>query len=96
MLIYYWSTLVDKIIIDQESSGKFIHHLSPGAYKDLTKVDFKAMDDVNIKPVGLYGSKYELIHFLKQLEVIDDNMCVFNSCYYLKIVAELDASNLSH
>ncbi|THH11646.1 hypothetical protein EW145_g511 [Phellinidium pouzarii] len=64
--------LVDKIIIAQESSGQFINDLSPGAYKDLTKVDFKAMDNVHVKPLGVYGSKNEIVRFLRTLGVIDD------------------------
>ncbi|KAH8114634.1 hypothetical protein DFH11DRAFT_1508479 [Phellopilus nigrolimitatus] len=64
--------LVDKIIIDQESTGRFINDLKPGAYKDLTKVDFKAMDEIHVKPLGVYGSKSEIVRFLRKLNVIDD------------------------
>ncbi|KAH8114632.1 hypothetical protein DFH11DRAFT_1508603 [Phellopilus nigrolimitatus] len=64
--------LVDKIIIAQESTGRFINDLKPGAYKDLTKVDFKAMDEIHVKPLGVYGSKSEIVRFLRKLNVIDD------------------------
>ncbi|EJD00191.1 uncharacterized protein FOMMEDRAFT_112544 [Fomitiporia mediterranea MF3/22] len=66
--------LVDKVIIDQISVGRFINEISPGAYKDLTKVDFKAMDDLDVMPLGLYGSKDEIISFLREHDAIDDNV----------------------
>ncbi|KAH8114640.1 hypothetical protein DFH11DRAFT_1764593 [Phellopilus nigrolimitatus] len=64
--------LVDKIIIAHESTGRFINDLKPGVYKDLTKVDFKAMDEIHVKPLGVYGSKSEIVRFLRKLNVIDD------------------------
>ncbi|KAJ6620561.1 hypothetical protein B0H10DRAFT_2188402 [Mycena sp. CBHHK59/15] len=64
--------LVDKIIIAQESLKEFINALCPGAYASLIKVDFKALDNLNIKPLGLYGSKSEIISFLSCRGAIDD------------------------
>lgn len=46
------------------------------------------MDYVDIKPVGVYGSKNELIRFLKQLNVIDYYTYVFDFFYCLEIIAE--------
>ncbi|KAL5492779.1 hypothetical protein ACEPAI_4226 [Sanghuangporus weigelae] len=69
--------LVDKIIIDQESTGRFINEMRPGAYKDLTKVDFKALDEVDVKPVGVYGSKSEIVRFLGEQGVLDDEITRF-------------------
>ncbi|KAJ6519114.1 hypothetical protein C8R45DRAFT_851769, partial [Mycena sanguinolenta] len=62
--------LVDKIIIAQESLKELINVLSPGAYASLTKVDFKALDKVHIKVVGVYGSKLEIVAFLTSQGVI--------------------------
>ena len=69
-------TTVDKIIIDQESTGNFINDLCPGAYKNLTKVDFKTMDNLKLKPLGIYGSRTEIVRLFKELNVIDQNTYV--------------------
>ena len=42
----------------------------------MTKVNFKTLDKYVIKPVGVYGSKEEIIRFLLQLGAIDETMCV--------------------
>ncbi|KAJ7763628.1 hypothetical protein DFH07DRAFT_1059276 [Mycena maculata] len=63
--------LVDKIIIAQDSLKELINMLSPGAYASLIKVDFNALDKVAIKPLGLYGSKSEIIAFLSCRGVIN-------------------------
>ena len=67
---------VDKIIISQNSLEAFINSVCPGAYVSMTKVNFKALDDYVIKPVGVYGSKEELVRFLLQLAAIDETMYV--------------------
>ncbi|TFY77300.1 hypothetical protein EWM64_g6712 [Hericium alpestre] len=63
--------LVDKVIIAQDSLRDFINTLSPGSYATLTKVDFKALDKLAIKPVGIYGSKEELVRFLTSIDAVD-------------------------
>ncbi|KAJ7289087.1 hypothetical protein C8J57DRAFT_1459186 [Mycena rebaudengoi] len=65
--------LVDKIIIAQESLKEFINALSPGAYASIIKVDFKALDNLKLKPLGLYGSKTEIVAFLSSRNAIDDD-----------------------
>ena len=67
---------VDKIIIAQDSLKRFLNEISPGAYMSLTKVDFKALDKFQIKPIGIYGSKEEIARFLVSVAVIDDTMFV--------------------
>ncbi|KAI5998961.1 hypothetical protein F5J12DRAFT_286001 [Pisolithus orientalis] len=64
--------LVDKIIISQDSLKAFINGVCPGAYASLTKVNFKALDRYIVKPVGVYGSKEEIVRFLSELQVVDD------------------------
>jgi len=66
------SGLVDKIIIAQESLQEFINALSPGAYSSITKVNFKILDDLVLKPFGIYGSKEEIVRFLREINVVDD------------------------
>ncbi|KAH8986018.1 hypothetical protein EDB92DRAFT_1818469 [Lactarius akahatsu] len=67
------SGLVDKIIIAQESLQEFINALSPGAYSSITKVNFKILDNVFLKPLGIYGSKEEIARFLREINAVDDN-----------------------
>ncbi|KIJ13989.1 hypothetical protein PAXINDRAFT_100354 [Paxillus involutus ATCC 200175] len=64
--------LVDKIIISQNSLEAFITTVDPRAYASMTKVNFKALDNYIIKPVGVYGSKEEIVRFLSELGVVDD------------------------
>ncbi|KAJ7656305.1 hypothetical protein DFH06DRAFT_991968, partial [Mycena polygramma] len=64
--------LINKIIIAQDSLKAFINELSPGAYSSLTKVDFKTLDELLIKPAGLYGSKSEIVAFLTALGAVDE------------------------
>ncbi|KAF8549816.1 hypothetical protein OG21DRAFT_1447416 [Imleria badia] len=68
------SGLVDKIIIAQDSLKRFLNEISPGAYMSLTKVDFKALDRFQVKPIGIYGSKVEIVRFLVSVAVIDDTI----------------------
>ncbi|KAK0217807.1 hypothetical protein IW262DRAFT_1560097, partial [Armillaria fumosa] len=62
--------LVDKIIIAQDSLKLFANDKSPGAYVSLTKVDFNVLDRFAIKPMGVYGSKEEIIRFISTLTAV--------------------------
>ncbi|KAF8548835.1 hypothetical protein OG21DRAFT_670471 [Imleria badia] len=64
--------LVDKIIISQDSLKAYINSVCPDAYVSMTKVNFKALDDYVIKPVGVYGSKEEIVRLLLELAAIDE------------------------
>ncbi|KAF9231528.1 hypothetical protein BU15DRAFT_34482, partial [Melanogaster broomeanus] len=66
------SGLVDKIIIAQDSLKALINGICPGAYTSMTKVDFKALDSCKVKPVGIYGSKEEIVRFMLSIGAIDD------------------------
>ena len=68
--------VVDKIIIAQDSLKRFINTIRPGAYASVTEVDFKALDDFTIRPVGVYGSKIELVRLLRSLNAVGEDMCV--------------------
>ncbi|KAI6035786.1 hypothetical protein EDC04DRAFT_2604872 [Pisolithus marmoratus] len=65
---------VDKIIISQNSLKEFINTISPGAYASMTKVNFNMLDQCVVKPVGIYGSKEEIVRFLLTLRVADDTI----------------------
>ena len=65
--------IVDKIVIAQESLQAFINALSPGAYSSITKVNFRKLDNCLLKPIGVYGSKEEIVRFLREIRAVDDN-----------------------
>ncbi|KAK0489058.1 hypothetical protein IW261DRAFT_1602879 [Armillaria novae-zelandiae] len=67
--------LVDKIIIAQDSLKQFANDRSPGAYVSLTKVDFNILDQFSVKPVGVYGSKEEIVPFISSLTVVAPSLC---------------------
>jgi hypothetical protein len=81
---------VDKVIIAQDSIQRFINSVSPGAYASITKVDFNALDQFMIKPLGVYGSKDEIVRLLQCMGAIDDNaygnLCLLISCFKFNLV----------
>lgn len=62
---------VDKIVIAQAELSRLLNELYPGAYMSLTKVDYNALDSIPVRPVGVYGSKSEIVRFLRTLNAID-------------------------
>ncbi|KAH9031719.1 hypothetical protein EDB84DRAFT_1578728 [Lactarius hengduanensis] len=62
---------VDKIVIAQESLQAFINALSPGAYSSITKINLKTLDDCLLKPIGVYGSREEIVRFLREMGAVD-------------------------
>ncbi|KAJ7583113.1 hypothetical protein C8J56DRAFT_202132 [Mycena floridula] len=64
--------LVEKIIIDQASFQRLLDDLCPGAYASLTKVNFKALDNLSVKPVGIYGSRECIVDLLISLSALDE------------------------
>ena len=66
------STVVDKVVIAQESLQRFVNAMSPGAYASVTKVDFKTLDRLMIKPLGVYGSKDEIVRLLMSMGALDE------------------------
>lgn len=49
---------VDKVVITRQSPERFVNTRCPGAYASITKVDFKTLDRLMIKPPGVCGSAY--------------------------------------
>ncbi|TCD67573.1 hypothetical protein EIP91_012270 [Steccherinum ochraceum] len=73
--------LVDKIVIAQESLGSFINEVCPGAYASMTKIDFSALDCVPVKPLGIYGSRSEIVRFLQDRSVVNaDTSTLLRNC----------------
>ncbi|KAF8257887.1 hypothetical protein EI94DRAFT_1220106 [Lactarius quietus] len=65
---------VDKVIIARESLERFVNKACPGAYASITKVDFKSLDQLMIKPLGVYGSKHEIVRLLRSINAVDDKI----------------------
>ncbi|KAI9453856.1 hypothetical protein BJY52DRAFT_1189313 [Lactarius psammicola] len=66
--------IVDKVIIAQDSLQRFINAMSPGAYASIIKVDFKTLDRLAIKPLGIYGCKDEIVRLLQSLGAVDKKL----------------------
>jgi len=67
------SITVDKVVVAQESLQRFINAISPGAYASITRVDFKTLDRLLIRPLGVYGSKDEIVHLLRSIGAVDES-----------------------
>ncbi|KAG2340542.1 hypothetical protein BDR05DRAFT_937722 [Suillus weaverae] len=80
--------LVDKTIIAQDSLRAFTNTICPGAYVSMTKVNFSALDGLIVKPVGIYGSKEEIVRLLLSLGVVDDHIAA-------QLVADHSESSVS-
>ncbi|CUA71759.1 Cadherin-23 [Rhizoctonia solani] len=65
--------IVEKIVIDQQSLSKFINLLQPGSYKSVSNIDFNALDELSIKPIGVYGSQMEVFKYLVTMGCLDDD-----------------------
>ncbi|CAE6489587.1 unnamed protein product [Rhizoctonia solani] len=63
--------IVEKIVIDQRSLGKVINILQPGSYKSVSNIDFKALDNLTIKPIGVYGNQHEILNYLQEVGCLD-------------------------
>ena len=79
---YAHDVKVDKIVVAQQSLQEFINALSPGAYSSITKVNFKILDKVVLKPFGIYGSKEEIVRFLCEIKAVDDDTYVCASLLF--------------
>ncbi len=72
--------IVDKVIIAQDSLQRFINVMSPGAYASITNVDFKTLDRLAIRPLGIYGCKDEIVRLLQSLGAVDKKLFVIFFC----------------
>lgn len=64
---------MDKIVISQESLGRFVNDVCPGAYESMTHIDFTILDRVSMKPLGVYGSKSEIVRYTEDLGLVDSD-----------------------
>lgn len=57
----------------------------------MTKVDFGILDNLGVKPVGIYGSKSEIIRFLYDHSAVDDQVYVSDCPFMLlSVINHLD------
>lgn len=66
--------------------------MSPGAYASITRVDFKTLDRLAIKPLGVYGSKDEIVRLLRSIGAVDENgrvFTVFSTSWFFILLSEL-------
>lgn len=64
--------LVEKVVIDQQSLGSLLNRMSPGSYRSISSIDFKMLDKLRIKPIGMYGSRSEMAKFLQSIQLVDE------------------------
>lgn len=81
--------VVDKVIIAHDSLERFINAKCTGSYTSITKVNFEALDQFMIKPLGVYGSKVEIVRLFQSLNLVDEDVCVnfpplSNSCWMIR------------
>ena len=69
---------MEKVIIDQGSLERFINKISPGAYISLTKIDFRALDNASVKPIGIYGNKERIVDLLSEVGAIEPHLFVIS------------------
>ncbi|KAF8341339.1 uncharacterized protein EI90DRAFT_2905822 [Cantharellus anzutake] len=63
--------LVHKVVIPQDSLRNLMNVLRPGAFESMIKINFAALDEVLLKPVGIYGSRSRIVEFLEEVGAID-------------------------
>jgi hypothetical protein len=56
--------------------------MRPGAFTALTKIDFKTLDGLTIKPIGIYGSKVEIVRFLRSVDAVSEDLYVLSFRLY--------------
>ena len=65
---------MEKIVIDQSSIANFMNDVCPGSYASLSKIDFKSLDNLQMKVKGIYGSKEKIVQLLERVSAIDDTL----------------------
>ncbi|KAF8685043.1 hypothetical protein RHS04_00827 [Rhizoctonia solani] len=65
--------IVEKVVIDQQSLHRLLNIIQPGSYDSVSKINFRTLDQLSIKPTGVYGSQPEIVEFLRQARLLDQN-----------------------
>ncbi|KAF8752322.1 hypothetical protein RHS01_07760 [Rhizoctonia solani] len=99
--------LVEKVLIDQLGLRDLLNTFVPGSYESISKIDFKSLDKCTIKPLGIYGSKHEIVQFLSEVNCLSDGSkrlllssigtpSDLRSGIYLSLPAEASNTNLAY
>ena len=70
--------------------------MSPGAYASITKVDFKTLDQLTIKPIGIYGCKDEIVRLLRFLGAVDEELYVILFLFLLALGSQIVLQGLAY
>ncbi|CAE6521860.1 unnamed protein product [Rhizoctonia solani] len=65
--------IVEKVVIDQLSLHRLLNIVQPGSYDSVSRINFKSLDQLSIRPVGVYGNRSEILKFLQQTRYLDEN-----------------------
>ncbi|KAG8729404.1 hypothetical protein FRC11_008834, partial [Ceratobasidium sp. 423] len=65
--------IVEKTVIDQNSLQRLLNTIQPGSCPSTTEIHFQDLDNLFIKPVGIYGERHEVTGFLRRAGCLDDN-----------------------
>ncbi|KDN46509.1 hypothetical protein RSAG8_04162, partial [Rhizoctonia solani AG-8 WAC10335] len=65
--------IVEKVVIDQLSLRRLLNIVQPGSYDSVSRINFRALDRLSFKPIGVYGIRSELIGFLQQTQYLDEH-----------------------
>ncbi|EUC60520.1 cytochrome P450 family protein, putative [Rhizoctonia solani AG-3 Rhs1AP] len=71
--------IIEKVVIDQLSLHRLLNIVQPGSYDSVSRINFKALDQLSIRPIGVYGTQSEIIKFLQQTQYIDENFAILLS-----------------
>ncbi|KAG8926963.1 hypothetical protein FRC01_008174 [Tulasnella sp. 417] len=67
---------IDKVIIDQDGLGHAMNTIREGSYRTVSRINFSALDEVSVLPIGIYGSKSAIVEFLLNLGAINSHLFV--------------------
>ncbi|CAE6451525.1 unnamed protein product [Rhizoctonia solani] len=65
--------MVEKTVVDQHSLRLLLNTMQPGSCPSTTEIHFQDLDNLSIRPLGLYGERREIAMFLQQKKFLDDN-----------------------
>ncbi|KAG9119443.1 hypothetical protein FRC07_005532, partial [Ceratobasidium sp. 392] len=64
--------IVEKMVIDQTSLHRLLNTVQPGSYDSVSKINFKSLDQLSIKATGLYGTRAEIVKYLRRVRCLSD------------------------
>ncbi|KAG9124904.1 hypothetical protein FRC07_009778 [Ceratobasidium sp. 392] len=69
--------IVEKMVIDQTSLHRLLNTVQPGSYDSVSKINFKSLDQLSIKATGLYGTRAEIVKYLRRVRCLNDEAAEF-------------------